>query len=225
MSRNLYVYGLGGIVAPFVGIKIIDLLIQFLPGCDMNLSNVIRQHWAALRALVLTVIVGIRLPLVHLVGGTFRASSDKTDGSIIDPPASCSQPIDRLQVTGRQGQRAPPVSQQAVGRRCQDTTDGQWWRVEPRPESVVEAHSSDPRTSAGGNGYAANLRRRCTATSVTPTVSTAAAVLHLGGVGAVLAVIWARRTQGNCGHSDARVISVNEPPTTTPSPSSPPTKV
>lgn len=32
LSRNMYVYGLGGIVAPFIGIKIIDLLIQFLPG-------------------------------------------------------------------------------------------------------------------------------------------------------------------------------------------------
>jgi len=32
LSRNLYVYGLGGIVAPFVGIKIIDLVIQFIPG-------------------------------------------------------------------------------------------------------------------------------------------------------------------------------------------------
>lgn len=32
LSRNLYVYGLGGIVAPFIGIKIIDLIIQFLPG-------------------------------------------------------------------------------------------------------------------------------------------------------------------------------------------------
>jgi K+-transporting ATPase ATPase B chain len=32
LSRNLYLYGLGGIIAPFVGIKIIDLLIQFLPG-------------------------------------------------------------------------------------------------------------------------------------------------------------------------------------------------
>jgi K+-transporting ATPase ATPase B chain len=32
LSRNLYVYGLGGIIAPFVGIKIIDLIIQFLPG-------------------------------------------------------------------------------------------------------------------------------------------------------------------------------------------------
>ncbi|NDU75201.1 potassium-transporting ATPase subunit KdpB [Actinomadura sp. DSM 109109] len=32
LSRNLCLYGLGGIVAPFMGIKLIDLLIQFLPG-------------------------------------------------------------------------------------------------------------------------------------------------------------------------------------------------
>ncbi|WP_327588422.1 potassium-transporting ATPase subunit KdpB [Nonomuraea sp. NBC_00507] len=32
LSRNLYVYGLGGIIVPFIGIKLIDLLIQFLPG-------------------------------------------------------------------------------------------------------------------------------------------------------------------------------------------------
>lgn len=32
LSRNLYVYGLGGIIAPFVGIKFIDLLVQLLPG-------------------------------------------------------------------------------------------------------------------------------------------------------------------------------------------------
>ncbi|MGW4500315.1 potassium-transporting ATPase subunit KdpB [Micromonospora sp. NPDC004336] len=32
LGRNLLVYGLGGVVAPFVGIKLIDLLIQFVPG-------------------------------------------------------------------------------------------------------------------------------------------------------------------------------------------------
>jgi K+-transporting ATPase ATPase B chain len=32
LRRNLYVYGLGGIVLPFLGIKAIDLLIQFVPG-------------------------------------------------------------------------------------------------------------------------------------------------------------------------------------------------
>ncbi|MGI8667271.1 MAG: potassium-transporting ATPase subunit KdpB [Jatrophihabitans sp.] len=32
LRRNLYRYGLGGIIAPFAGIKIIDLLVQYLPG-------------------------------------------------------------------------------------------------------------------------------------------------------------------------------------------------
>ncbi|MGK8503610.1 potassium-transporting ATPase subunit KdpB [Nocardia asiatica] len=32
LSRNLTVYGLGGIIAPFVGIKLIDLVVRFLPG-------------------------------------------------------------------------------------------------------------------------------------------------------------------------------------------------
>jgi potassium-transporting ATPase ATP-binding subunit len=32
LSRNLYIYGLGGIIAPFIGIKLIDLVVQFLPG-------------------------------------------------------------------------------------------------------------------------------------------------------------------------------------------------
>jgi K+-transporting ATPase ATPase B chain len=32
LRRNLLVYGLGGIVVPFVGIKIIDMLISIIPG-------------------------------------------------------------------------------------------------------------------------------------------------------------------------------------------------
>jgi K+-transporting ATPase ATPase B chain len=32
LRRNLWIYGLGGLVMPFVGIKIIDLLVQFIPG-------------------------------------------------------------------------------------------------------------------------------------------------------------------------------------------------
>jgi K+-transporting ATPase ATPase B chain len=32
LSRNLWVYGLGGAVVPFIGIKLIDLIIQFIPG-------------------------------------------------------------------------------------------------------------------------------------------------------------------------------------------------
>jgi K+-transporting ATPase ATPase B chain len=32
LRRNIYVYGLGGLVAPFVGIKAIDLLVTYVPG-------------------------------------------------------------------------------------------------------------------------------------------------------------------------------------------------
>jgi potassium-transporting ATPase ATP-binding subunit len=32
LSRNLYLYGLGGIIAPFIGIKLIDLVVQLFPG-------------------------------------------------------------------------------------------------------------------------------------------------------------------------------------------------
>jgi K+-transporting ATPase ATPase B chain len=32
LRRNLWIYGLGGVIAPFIGIKLIDLLIQFIPG-------------------------------------------------------------------------------------------------------------------------------------------------------------------------------------------------
>ncbi|MFI0790328.1 potassium-transporting ATPase subunit KdpB [Streptomyces lydicus] len=32
LSRNIWLYGLGGLVLPFVGIKLLDLVIQFIPG-------------------------------------------------------------------------------------------------------------------------------------------------------------------------------------------------
>jgi K+-transporting ATPase ATPase B chain len=32
LRRNLCVYGLGGVLAPFAGIKLIDLLVQLIPG-------------------------------------------------------------------------------------------------------------------------------------------------------------------------------------------------
>ncbi|MQT00424.1 potassium-transporting ATPase subunit B, partial [Streptomyces jumonjinensis] len=32
LSRNIWLYGLGGLVLPFLGIKLIDLVVQFIPG-------------------------------------------------------------------------------------------------------------------------------------------------------------------------------------------------
>ena len=32
LSRNLLVYGVGGLIAPFVGIKLLDLFVSTIPG-------------------------------------------------------------------------------------------------------------------------------------------------------------------------------------------------
>ncbi|RNI21402.1 potassium-transporting ATPase subunit KdpB [Flexivirga caeni] len=32
LTRNILIYGVGGVIVPFIGIKLIDLLVQFLPG-------------------------------------------------------------------------------------------------------------------------------------------------------------------------------------------------
>jgi K+-transporting ATPase ATPase B chain len=32
LRRNLWIYGIGGLVLPFIGIKLIDLIVQFIPG-------------------------------------------------------------------------------------------------------------------------------------------------------------------------------------------------
>ena len=86
LSRNLYVYGLGGIIAPFVGIKLVDLIVQFLPGCpDMRMSSWIRQHLAAVRALlVLTVITGIAYPLAVWAVALGPTLHEKAEGSIVE---------------------------------------------------------------------------------------------------------------------------------------------
>ena len=34
LRRNLTIYGIGGLIAPFIGIKIIDLLISLIPGLN-----------------------------------------------------------------------------------------------------------------------------------------------------------------------------------------------
>jgi K+-transporting ATPase ATPase B chain len=32
LRRNLLIYGVGGLISPFIGIKLIDLLITLIPG-------------------------------------------------------------------------------------------------------------------------------------------------------------------------------------------------
>ncbi len=66
LRRNLLLYGFGGIVIPFVGIKMIDVIVTLLGWCDggnqMNLSKQI--YPAVALTIVLTVLVGIIYPFV-----------------------------------------------------------------------------------------------------------------------------------------------------------------
>ena len=32
LNRNILIYGIGGIIAPFIGIKLIDLVVSLIPG-------------------------------------------------------------------------------------------------------------------------------------------------------------------------------------------------
>ena len=125
LSRNLYIYGLGGIIAPFIGIKLIDLVVQFFPGMStMQLSNWIRQHWAALRALlVLTVILGIAYPAVR-------------SGWSPSCPACTTRPTDRSSRSN-----GKPVGSSLIGQSFTDK-DGN-----PLPQYFQS------RPSAAGAGY------------------------------------------------------------------------
>jgi len=51
----------------------------------MNLSNLVRQHWAALRAvLVLTVILGIAYPVFIWLVAQLPGLNDKANGSLVE---------------------------------------------------------------------------------------------------------------------------------------------
>ena len=80
LRRNLLIYGLGGLVAPFVGIKLIDLLIS-RPG---GVVNVRRQLPAAIgMVFVFTVLTGLVYPLVVTAIGQ-AAFHDKAEGSLVE---------------------------------------------------------------------------------------------------------------------------------------------
>lgn len=188
----------------------------------MNLSNAIRQHWAALRALlVLTVIVGIGYPLFIWLVAHIPGLSDTADGSIIDlngrPVAS------RLigqQFTDGKGEPLPQYFQSrpsAAGAGYDPMASG---ASNLGPENIVDT-LGDPAKPAGDDGYSASLLTQvCTRSKDIGDangVDGSRPFCTPGGVGAVLAVTGPRDARGNV-DAPTRVISVNEPCTTTPSP-------
>ena len=181
----------------------------------MNFSNLVRQHWAALRALlVLTVIVGIAYPLFIWLVAQLPGLRDNANGSIIE-------------VDGK------PVGSKLIGQAFTDA-DGnplpQYFQSRPSaagdgydplatsasnlgPESIVDT-PGDPALPEDDNGYKPSL--------LTLVCSRSAAVGELegvdgsrpfctgDGVGAVLSVIGPRDARGNV-VNPTKVVSVNEP--------------
>jgi K+-transporting ATPase ATPase C chain len=177
----------------------------------MRYSNLIRQHWAALRALlVLTVIVGIAYPVFIWLVAQIPGLRDNADGSIIEA-------------------NGKPVGSSLIGQSFTDK-DG---------NALPQYFQSRP--SAAGDGYdplatsASNLGPESTVDApdkpslLTLVCQRSAAVGALegvngsrpfctgGGVGAVLSVIGPRDSLGNVVHP-TRVVSVNEPCDTTATP-------
>lgn len=177
----------------------------------MTLSNFIRLHWAALRALlVLNVITGLAYPLLVWVVAQFPGLRDHAEGSILTANGKPvgSRLIGQL-FTDKDGNPLPQYFQSrpsAAGTGYDPTSSG---GSNLGPESIVDA--------PGKPGLLTTVCSRSAAVAKLEGVDGSRPFCTGGGVGAVLSVIGPRDERGNVTHP-ARVVSVNEPCESTPTP-------
>lgn len=177
----------------------------------MTLSNFIRLHWAALRVLlVLTVITGLAYPLLVWVVAQFPGLRDHAEGSILTANGKPvgSRLIGQL-FTDKDGNPLPQYFQSrpsAAGTGYDPTSSG---GSNLGPESIVDA--------PGKPGQLTTVCSRSAAVAKLEGVDGSRPFCTGGGVGAVLSVIGPRDERGNVTHP-ARVVSVNEPCESTPTP-------
>lgn len=182
----------------------------------MKFGNVIRQHWAALRALlVFTVLLGFGYPLLIWLVALIPGLHDKAQGSIV---TAGDKPIGSKLIgqsfTDSSGNPLPQYFQSrpsAAGSSGYDPTSSGGSNL--GPESVVDIDPAKPSlltqvcsrsasiAKLEGLSEEAGSRPFCTG----------------GGVGAVLSVIGPRDSRGYVTHP-TRVVSVNEPCGKTPQP-------
>lgn len=174
----------------------------------MNFSTFIRQHWAALRALlVLSVIVGVGYPLFIWLVAQIPGLKDKADGSIIE-------------VNGK------PVGSSLIGQLFTDDKGNalpQYFQSRP---SAAGAGYDPLSTSASNLGPESIVDTPERPSLLTQVCSRSKAVGDLegvdgkrpfctgDGVGAVLSVIGPRDASGNV-MAPTKVVSVNQPCETT----------
>jgi K+-transporting ATPase c subunit len=193
----------------------------------MKFTNLIRLHWAAVRALlVLTVVTGIAYPLVVWAVAQMPGLRDKADGSIVavDGKPVGSALIGQL-FTDANGNPLPQYFQSrpsAAGAGYDPTATS---ASNLGPESIVDTPADPAKVSVGtaqaDAGFKAGL--------LTLVCSRSASIAALegvdgsrpfctgDGVGAVLSVIGPRDSRGNV-ITPTRVVSVNQPCSTTKAP-------
>ena len=177
----------------------------------MKLSNLVRQHWAALRALlVLTAIVGLAYPVFIWLIAQLPGLRDKADGSIIEADGK-------------------PVGSSLIGQSFTDSDGNPLAQYfQSRPSAAGDGY--DPlATSASNLGPESVVDTPDKPSLLTLVCSRSAAVGELDGVdgsrpfctgdgvGAVLSVIGPRDARGDVVRP-TRVVSVNEPCESTPTP-------
>jgi potassium-transporting ATPase KdpC subunit len=186
----------------------------------MNISNLIRQHWAALRALlVLTVITGFIYPLVIWGVALLPGLHAKAEGSIVNVAGKPvgSKLIGQL-FTDKDGKPLPQYFQSrpsAAGAGYDPTASG---ATNLGPESIVDTPADPAKLTPGADPSTAGfkpslLTKVCTQSSAVgqlEKVDGARPFCTGGGVGAVLSVIGPRDSSGNVIHP-TQVVSVNEP--------------
>jgi len=175
------------------------------------MTNFVRLHWAALRALlVLTAITGLAYPLFVWAVAQLPGLREHAEGSI-------------LTADGK------PVGSRLIGQSFTDSGGNPLPQYfQSRPSAAGAGY--DPTSSGGSNlGPESIVDAPGKPSLLTQVCARSAAVGRLegvdgsrplctgGGVGAVLSVIGPRDARGNVMHP-TRVVSVNEPCGSTPAP-------
>ncbi|MGH3960026.1 potassium-transporting ATPase subunit C [Mycobacterium sp.] len=174
----------------------------------MNVSTLVRRHWAALRALlVFTVILGIGYPLLVWLIAQLPGLHSRAEGSII-------------RVDGK------PVGSTLIGQSFTDAAGNALPQYfQSRPSAAGGRY--DPMASGGSNLGPENVVDTPDRPSLLTLVCSRSKVIGEregvngsrpfctgGGVGAVLSVLGPRDARGNV-VQPTRVVSVNEPCATT----------
>lgn len=188
----------------------------------MKLSNFVRQHWAALRALlVFTVITGLAYPVFIWLVAQIPGLRDQANGSILESNGKVvGSSLIGQSFTDKDGNALPKYFQSRPSAAGTGYDPLNTSASNLGPESIVDT-LGDPSKPKDSNGYKASLLSSVCSRSQTigqlEGVDGSRPFCTGGGVGAVLAVIGPRDSLGNVVHP-TKVVSVNEPCETTPTP-------